>query len=133
MNTRYAIGFGARAGVDAQILAALVRETAARLGVDLKSAKLATLDARENEPGVQVAAKLLNMDVTFFPPEILRQRASDVLTHSPRIKDMFGVGSIAEAAALAGAGDGSVLLAQRVVAETLTCAIARNLRKDKRS
>ncbi len=133
MSTRYAIGVGARAGVDAQILAALVRETAERLGVDLRSASLATLDARENESGVHKAAKLLEMDVFFFSPEILRQRASDVLTHSTRIEVMFGVGSIAEAAALAGAGDGSVLLAQRAIAETLTCAIARNLRKDERS
>ncbi len=133
MSTRFAIGVGARAGVDAQILAALVRKTAARLGVDLRSANLATLDTRENEPGVHDAARLLEMDVIFFSPEKLRQRARDLLTHSPRIEQTFGVGSIAEAAALAAAGDGSVLLARRVVAETLTCAIAHNMRKDERS
>jgi cobalamin biosynthesis protein CbiG len=54
----------------------------------------------------------------------LRARDKDVLTRSARVEQMFGVGSVAEAAALAGAGSGSILLAPRVATTRLTCAIA---------
>jgi cobalt-precorrin 5A hydrolase len=45
---------------------------------------------------------------------------------------MFGVGSVAEAAALAGAGQGSLLLAPRIASARLTCAIARAREGDER-
>ncbi len=125
MSARYAIGIGARKDVDARELAALVREVAARRGVDLQAATLATLETRENECGVRSAAQLLGIGVVFLPPEILRARDKDVLTHSARVEQMFGVGSVAEALALAAAGAGSILLAPRVATTRLTCAIAR--------
>ena len=65
------------------------------------------------------------MAVVFLSLENLRARDKDVLTHSARVEEIFGVGSVAEAAALAGAGAGSILLAPRVATTRLTCAIAR--------
>jgi len=125
MSARYAIGIGARNDVDARELAALVREVAARHRVDLQAATLATLETRENERGVHAAAQLLGVGVVFLPLEIVRTRDKDVLTHSARVEQMFGVGSVAEALALAAAGAGSILLAPRVATTRLTCAIAR--------
>ncbi|MGA8170219.1 MAG: cobalamin biosynthesis protein [Methylocystis sp.] len=129
VSARYAIGIGARAAVDARELAGLVREVAARYDVDLQSSTLVTLQARENEPGLHAAARLLDMSLVFLPLEILRARDADVWTRSARVEQMFGVGSVAEAAALAGAGAGSVLLAPRVATTRLTCAIARGREK----
>jgi cobalt-precorrin 5A hydrolase len=127
VSRRYAIGFGARPGVDAQALVALVREAAQNLGVELQDARLATIDARANEAGVQAAATMLDLELMFFPVEVLRRRGSEALTRSARVEELFGVGSIAETAALAGAGEGSVLLAPRMAAGALTCAIARSV------
>ncbi len=125
VRARYAIGIGARKDIDARELADLVREVAARHGVDLQSATLATTEARGDEPGLQGAARLLDMAVVFLSLENLRARDKDVLTRSARVEEMFGVGSVAEAAALAAAGSGSVLLAPRVATTRLACAIAR--------
>jgi len=125
VSARYAIGIGARKGVDARELARLVREVAARRGVDLQSATLATIEARDDEPGLRDAARLLDMAVVFLSLENLRARDKDVPTRSARVEEIFAVGSVAEAAALAGAGSGSILLAPRVATTRLACAIAR--------
>jgi len=125
VSARYAIGIGARKDIDARELAGLVREVAARLGVDLQSATLATIEARCDELGLQGAARLLDMPAVFLSLENLRARDNDVLTRSARVQEMFGVGSVAEAAALAAAGSGSILLAPRVATRRLACAIAR--------
>ena len=125
MSARYAIGIGARRDIDARELAEFVREVAARLCVDLQSATLATIEARADEPGLRDAARLLDMAVVFLSLENLRARDKDVPTRSARVEELFGVRSVAEAAALAGAGSGSILLAPRVATTRLACAIAR--------
>jgi cobalamin biosynthesis protein CbiG len=125
VSARYAIGIGARRDIDARELAGFVRDVAARHGVDLQSATLATIEARCDELGLQGAARLLDMPVVFLSLENLRARGKDVQTRSARVEEMFGVGSVAEAAALAAAGSGSILLAPRVATARLACAIAR--------
>ena len=47
-------------------------------------------------------------------------------TQSPRVQAMFGTGSVAEAAALAGAGDGATIIVGRVTSPDglATCAMA---------
>ncbi|QGM45272.1 cobalamin biosynthesis protein [Methylocystis heyeri] len=125
----YAFGVGARPGADPDALVALLREIAASHGLDLKKAILATMDARENEAGIHAAAKILEMKLLFLPIESLQRRNADGFTRSLRVVELFGVGSIAETAALAGAGEGSRLLAPRTVAGALTCAIARGTSK----
>jgi hypothetical protein len=54
----------------------------------------------------------------------LRDQAADVGTISPASCRRFNLPSVAEAAALAGAGPGSVLLVPRIVHDGATCAIA---------
>jgi len=125
MSARYAIGIGARNDIDARELADFVRAVAARHGVYLQTATLATIEARGDEPGLQGAARSLDMALVFLSLEDSRARDKDVLTRSARVEQMFGVGSVAEAAALAGAGSGSILLAPRAATRRLTCAIAR--------
>jgi len=125
MSERYGVGVGARRGFDAQELAALVQAAAARLGVDWREAALAALETHEERRSFSRAAELLGLRIEFFPLARLLQRKVDVLTHSPRIVAQFGVGSLAEALALAAAGEGSRLLAPRVASRNLTCAIAR--------
>jgi len=125
VSARYCIGVGARKGFDAQELVTLVRAIAARLGVDWREATLAALETHEDKESFARAAKLLHMHIAFVPLAALQRRNADVLTRSERVMATFGLGSLAEALALAAAGDGSRLLAPRVAAKNLTCAIAK--------
>jgi cobalt-precorrin 5A hydrolase len=124
VSARYAIGVGGRKGVDAVALAALAREAATRCGVEPAGATVAALAGRENEDAFRTAAEILGARFVLLPLESLRERKAELLTHSPRVEAMFGVGSLVEALALAGAGEGSRLLAPRLATERLACAIA---------
>ncbi len=124
MNARYAIGVGGRKGVDALALAALAREAATRCGAQTAGATVAALAGRESESAFRAAAEILGARFVLLPLEVLQARAAELLTHSPRVEAMFGVGSLVEALALAGAGEGSRLLAARLATDRLACAIA---------
>lgn len=124
MTTSYAIGLGARRGVDAKSLVDLVRQVAKDLGVTLAEASLYTTESKATEPGFQEAARQLGLSLTFLPLAALKARSGSSKTHSPRVQAMFGVGSISEAAALVGAGPGSRLLAPRQSTQMAACAIA---------
>jgi len=177
MNARYAIGIGARSGVDAQEAAELIqkvyetyvcapspacgRTQPGAAGSDEGSSSpqrlegmnrqnphpsplrgptfshawekesrtmivLFTIDAKRVELGLHEAARLLDTTIVFLPLEALLARKDDLLTHSPLVEALTGVGSVAEAAALVGAGPGSVLLGPRLASARATCAIARN-------
>ncbi len=124
MSVRYAAGIGARRGVEAQAIVDLVRDVAARHGAPLSSITLWTLESKADEPGVHDAAKTLGVDLVFLPLAALKARKGAAATHSPRVQAMFGVGSVAEAAALVGAGPGSRLVAPRVATPVAACALA---------
>ena len=124
MSGCYAIGVGGRKGVDAAALAALAREAATRCGVEAKGATVAALAGRTNEDEFRAAAEMLGARFVLLPLESLRGRRAELLTLSPRVEAMFGVGSLVEALALAAAGEGSRLLAPRLATERLACAIA---------
>lgn len=124
MTTSYAIGLGARRGVDAKSLVDLVRRVAKNLNVTLAESALYTTESKATEPGFHEAARELGLTLTFLPLGSLKQRRGASKTHSQRVQAMFGVGSISEAAALVGAGPGSRLLAPRESTPLVACAIA---------
>ena len=122
--TRYAMGIGARRGVAAQDVIDLVRRVAGEHGVAMCNVSLCTLESKMDEPGLHEAARELGVTLRFLPLAALRARKARAPTHSPRVQAMFGVGSVAEAAALVGAGPNSRLLAPRVATPMAACAIA---------
>jgi cobalt-precorrin 5A hydrolase len=124
MSPRYAAGIGARRGVAAQAIVDLVRDVAARHGAPLSDITLCTLESKAGEAGLHDAAKTLGVSLMFLPLEALKARKGAAPTHSPRVQAMFGVGSVAEAAALVGAGPGSRLLAPRTATPYVACALA---------
>jgi hypothetical protein len=87
---------------------------------------LFTIESKRHERGLVEAARLLDATIAFLPLEALISRRLELLTHSSRVEALTGVGSVAEAAALAGAGPGSALLGPRIASARATCAIARN-------
>lgn len=119
-----AIGIGCRAGASAANIASLVQRTLDEARLDRESAKLFTVDTKRDEVGVLKASRLLAMPVVFLSREALAARAADAVTRSERVEALYDVPSIAETAALAGAGSGSRLVVSRVSAGAVTCAIA---------
>lgn len=126
----YAFGLGARRGVAAQDIVDLVRRVARTHEVDLREAKLCALESKAEEAGLHEAARELGLELVFLPLAALRARKAPAATHSPRVQALFGVGSVAEAAALVGAGPISRLVAPRVTTPVAACALARRGEED---
>ncbi len=118
-----AIGIGCRRGVPAHAIEAMVRPLLAQ-NAGAAPAGLFTIADKAGEPGLVEAASRLGLGLTFLTREALRAQAPGVRTRSPRSEAEFGVPSVAEAAALAGAGTNATLIVPRVAAGGVTCAVA---------
>ena len=119
-------GVGFRHRVDADEIVALIGRALREVSqtIDVLSG-LATATARAEEPGLLDAARQLGLPVSAIGPEALAATVSRLRTGSARVEALYGVGSVAEAAALACAGEGAELLAARVASARATCALAR--------
>jgi cobalamin biosynthesis protein CbiG len=124
MTRLIAIGVGCRAGAEAQAIAALARRALAEANAPEGERRMFTLDAKADEKGLIEAARLIVASLTPLPLEALRAEAHRILTPSSAAQARFGAPNIAEAAALAGAGEGGRLLGPRLSADGATCAIA---------
>ncbi|WP_102224952.1 cobalamin biosynthesis protein [Acidimangrovimonas sediminis] len=115
-------GLGFRRGTSAAALGdALARAGGGRLDA------LATAAEKATAPALRHLAEAMNLPILALPPEALA--GVPTATHSPRVVARFGTGSLAEAAALAGAGPGARLIAPRTVSadRTATAAIAERI------
>ncbi|UWR77167.1 cobalamin biosynthesis protein [Phaeobacter inhibens] len=119
-------GIGFRAAATAADLQAALALTGERVDA------LASIAQKADAPAMQEFARSLGLPVISLQEQDIA--GEQTLTCSPRIKARFGTGSLAEAAALAGARHGATgararLLAPRVVtADGLaTAAIAERL------
>ena len=119
-----AIGIGCRKGCPADDIIALVRATLSCLPSQIAASGLFSHIDKRDEAGLKGAAKSLGLPLAFLGREMLQSVAGGAQTHSPRTEQLFGVPSVAETAALAGAGAGAVLLVPRRTSATATCAIA---------
>jgi cobalt-precorrin 5A hydrolase len=124
MSRIIAIGVGCRAGVAGEAIAALARRALAEAGAPAGELSLFTLAAKAGEPGLVEAARLLRAPLMALPLAALEAQAGHILTRSAAAQARFGAPNIAEAAALAGAGEGARLLGPRLAADGATCAIA---------
>ncbi len=112
-------GFGFRGGASADSLAdALARACGPR------PAALATLDDKARSPAFSEFAARLGLPVIAVTEEAAQD--VDTLTSSTASQSARGVGSVAEASALAAAGPGARLVAPRVISadRDATCALA---------
>ncbi len=123
MTSAIAIGVGCRKGCPADAIERVVREALVQAPV-ASALGLFTLVDKTGEGGLIEAADRLGLELVYLPREALRDRAAVVQTPSPRANALFGVPSVAEAAALAGAGPESVLIVPRIAGGGATCAVA---------
>jgi cobalt-precorrin 5A hydrolase len=117
-----AIGVGCRRGTHAAAIEFLVRQALSQVATCQPA--LFSIEDKAGEPGLIEAAQRLNLTLTFLTRDALRAQAPDVQTRSPRAEAEFGVSSVAEAAALAGAGAHAALIVPRIARQGVTCAIA---------
>ncbi|MEV4612085.1 Rv2231c family pyridoxal phosphate-dependent protein CobC [Kitasatospora sp. NPDC049258] len=121
------IGVGASRGVDAAEVLALVDAALAEAGRSrAEIGRLATLDARLDEPGLRSAAAELGLPLTGHAAQALA--AVPVPNPSGRALAAVGTPSVAEAAALLGSG-GALLVPRRSSARaTVAIALEPDLR-----
>jgi len=122
-----AIGIGCRIGCPAEDIVALVR--ACLIGENRKPIGLFTVTEKAGEAGLIEAAEMLGLSLTFLDPAQLAEAAPRALTRSARVEALYGLPSIAETAALAGAdlagaGLDARLLGPRIAQGGVTCALA---------
>ncbi len=112
-------GFGFRAGAGVESLA----DALARTGVAQLSA-LATAADKAAAPAFLALAERLKLPVRAIEPAVLARIVTP--TQSAFVRSSRGIGSLAEAAALASIGPGARLIVSRVVSSDgmATCAIA---------
>jgi len=113
-------GLGFRHATQADEILALVRRALATQAMPLGC--LATAADRAGEPAIRTVAAVLGVPLIGVPAEALIAVDGRVVTRSSRIAATRGIGSVAEAAALAVAG--SALLLPRIASAGATCALA---------
>ena len=124
MSRIVAIGVGCRAGVAGEAIAALARRALEETGAPEGELRMFTLAAKADEPGVIDAARIIGVTLMPLPIAALNAQVGRVLTPSAAARARFGAPNIAEAAALAGAGEGGRLIGPRLKADGATCAVA---------
>ena len=87
-------------------------------------ARLFTSQAKASEAGLIEAAVVLGISLIALPQAELEAAAPRCVTRSERALRATGLPSLAEAAALAGAGAGSRLILPRISENGASCAIA---------
>ena len=119
-----AVGVGCRAGVSGEVIAELIEAAlAAAPGADLPVALFTVLD-KQSEVGIADAAARLGHPLVHLPRVALESVADRIVTRSEKVIELFGVPSIAEGAALAGAGADGRLVVERMSHRGATVAVA---------
>lgn len=122
-----AIGFGTGGGCPIDSLIHFLRgcrDEADKTEGTHTCSGLFTVDRAQHRELRAAVEQALALPVTLIAPEQLIVMADRVVTRSARSIEHYGVGSVAEAAALLGAGPGSRLLMPRRIFDKATCATA---------
>lgn len=121
MSRALSVGVGCRSGAAADEIAALVRATLAECAGD--ATQIYTLDEKAAQENLREAAVELALPLVGLSAAALRAESARLTQRSDAAEKRFGLPSVAEAAALAGAGPGAKLLALKKSAAAV-CAVA---------
>ncbi len=115
-------GMGCHKGTPAAELVDFIKATFQQAGLSLFSLKaLATIEAKKEEPGLQMAARILGVEFLWFTATELKD--IPVPNPSPAVARHLQVASVSEAAALRAGGVELILPKQK--APNATLAVAR--------
>lgn len=119
------IGAGCRRGASPVELIALIARTLEENHIPPAAiGAVASIDGKAGEPAIHAAAAHFGVPARFFSAAELNRHAGRVAAPSERVRERMGTPSVAEAAALAMAGEGAVLIAPRTKSGGATCALA---------
>jgi cobalt-precorrin 5A hydrolase len=119
-------GIGCRRGTSAAAIETVIAAALAHAGLASHRLDLvATAAFKGDEPGITAAAEARGLRLILIAQADL-ERAGGRATHSRRVAALMGVGSVAEAAALAAGGPASRLVVPRMVIGPATCALAES-------
>lgn len=125
MSGPFVAGIGFRRGTDAAEIAGLIGSALGRVGASRDDlGAIATAADRAEEPAIRDAAAAFGLSPLPITPAALGACDGRVLTRSSRIERLRGVGSLAEAAALAALGPDARLALPRIASPGATCALA---------
>jgi cobalt-precorrin 5A hydrolase len=119
-----AIGVGCRKASTSDAIVALVRRALAQAGALAGERVLFTIEGKRGEANLEEAARALKLPLHFLSHEQLEIEAPRAQTRSARVERHIGLPSLAETAALAGAGPDGELIVARLADGGATCAIA---------
>jgi cobalt-precorrin 5A hydrolase len=120
-----AAGIGCKRGAPASDIEGAIRAALACAQIDAGALGIiATIEAKRAEVGIRAVAEKFGVSIVVVPQREFAAANGRVETHSERVSALAGVGSVAEAAALAAAGPASKLIVPRIVVGTATCALA---------
>lgn len=125
MTRILAAGLGCRKDCPGREIADLVRLALEEAG--LQAGELSGLFApafKQGEAGLADAASELGVPLILMPETAMKEAEPRALTRSERVVALTGLGSVAETAALAGAGPHSRLVRARIASAHATCALA---------
>lgn len=118
-------GIGCRRGAASENICVALDSALAQNSVASHLLELIAIpEAKRNERGVTEAAALRGVPVVLISQYDLELMSRWTLTRSGYSLAALNVNSVAEAAALCGAGLGARLLAPRIVVGSVTCALA---------
>ena len=118
-------GIGCRSGVSAEQVESALAAALAPISLAGRTLSLiAAPAAKGHEPGIIAAAAARRIPLVLISQRDLEAANPRTLTHSEHAMIVMNVHSVAEAAALAGAGPTSRLLGPRIAIGPVTCALA---------
>jgi cobalt-precorrin 5A hydrolase len=122
-----AIGIGCRKNCPANEIERLIAKALQLIACtpNETGVRLYSILAKQTETGLLMAAERFGFPLIFLNREVLQEMNDRVLTRSVKSLELYGVASISEAAALAGAGPGAALLLPRINTANASCAIAK--------
>lgn len=122
---RLVIGVGCDRGCPVNTLSELVEQTIEETGLATKAiACIASIDRKADEPAIHVLSETLGVPARFFSREALLCEEHRLPNPSATVKREVGVAGVAEAAALAAAGETANLIVEKRKNARATCAIA---------
>ncbi|MBV1706864.1 MAG: cobalamin biosynthesis protein [Hyphomicrobiales bacterium] len=126
-HSAWALGFGCQSHASAEAIVAAATATLARAragSATLPVWQLFTIASKAEHAALHAAAAGLGVAIGFFTSDELQHFMAGTTRRSALVERLVGVGSVAEAAALAGAGPGSRLLVARTLHGGVTTALA---------
>lgn len=122
-----ALGVGCERGCSPEELENLVEETLSDSGYAREAVALVTsINVKADEAAVHHLAEGLGVPARFLAPEILEAETPRLANPSDLVFQEVGCHGVAEAAALAAAGDGGTLDVPKRKSRRATCALARS-------